>query len=895
MYDFAQPGDPPACSFQFNKGGIRGITVDPFAGTPFFFSYKLPKRLYQLGPCNPATGKFEGSGGAAIIGETEVKPERDDLYGLAYDPLRQFSSGRPAGVLYGAAPAAVPNEGTGEPGQSSLGYIFAPAEETPPEILEQSVLLVRATSAQLRAVIDPNNFKTRYSFQYLTEAAYQEAGESLEGAPEAPAGEAFLSGTGAPEAVGATLSGLEADTAYRFRAVARSHCSAGEPGKICEVSGDVKSLRTYPAGIAGLPDGRAYELVSPANKNGEQVLPAEPQISSCGPIECKPGDTYEHYPMLSAPDGDAVAYEGTNFGGGVGAPIENAYIARRSESGWLTVNPTPSLLQKAAPGYLAYDQALAKAILGQPRPVLGSAPPEYKNLYAQSTLSPFAVTPLVASEPPSRPPTGSGEFKLNYAGASADLSRVYFEANDALTGATPVAPAALDGGPSKSNLYEWERATGQLRLVNVLPGNTEAKAGSSFGVASANSISADGSRAFWSSEAGQVFVREGAAETVAIPGSGPAAKFLSAATDGSKVLLANGSLYDLEAEASVDLSEGKGGFEGIAGQSDDLSHVYFVDTEVLTGEQENSEGAVAQAGKFNLYAWEGVGTTSYVATLAAQDNGDGLFPSNDWSPFPFARTAQASQAGRYLAFLSRAPLTGYDNEGPCTTTGNPPKLVDFPCPEVFLYDSESGALECASCNPSGASSLGGSVLRRIKAPAVVPSSLPQPRYLLDSGRLYFDSQESLSQLDTNEGVEDVYQYEAEGTGSCGREGGCVALISSGRDGVDSNFLAIDQSAKNVFFTTRERLLPADQDELIDLYDAREGGGFAENAPSTPGELPLQVPPVEPTPASPTLNDPGNVPPPKGCKKGQVKKKGKCVKKHKPKKKSGNKAKRGGGK
>jgi hypothetical protein len=52
----------------------------------------------------------------------------------------------------------------------------------------------------------------------------------------------------------------------------------------------------------------------------------------------------------------------------------------------------------------------------------------------------------------------------------------------------------------------------------------------------------------------------------------------------------------------------------------------------------------------------------------------------------------------------------------------------------------------------------------------------------------------------------------------------VLLISPGTGTVDSNFLAMDENGANVFFTTRDRLVPADTDELLDLYDAREGGG-----------------------------------------------------------------------
>jgi hypothetical protein len=148
-------------------------------------------------------------------------------------------------------------------------------------------------------------------------------------------------------------------------------------------------------------------------------------------------------------------------------------------------------------------------------------------------------------------------------------------------------------------------------------------------------------------------------------------------------------------------------------------------------------------------------------------------------------------------------------------------------------------------------------------------------------------------MDTNVGIEDVYQFEPQGTSGCQREGGCVALISAGHSGIDSNFMAADATGKNVFFTSRDQLVTADQDGLIDLYDAREDGGNFQEPGFPSDELPPQVPPFESTPASPTLNDPGNVKPPKTCKKGKVKKDGKCVKK-KPKKKGGSKRQERGG-
>ncbi|HUC07940.1 MAG TPA: hypothetical protein VMR96_07595, partial [Solirubrobacterales bacterium] len=613
-----------------------------------------------------------------------------------------------------------------------------------------------------------------------------------------------------------------------------------------------------------------------------------------------PGHSHHQaFPLQSSPDGGAVAYEGTSFGLGEGATAEDEYIARRTGAGWVNTNPTPAALQ-AGSGYTAFDTLLQKGVLGQVSPALSpEAPSGYLNLYSQPSAEPLAITPLLTNTPPNRPGgNGSGHFTISYAGASADLSQIFFSANDALTEATPFAPAPPDPGASGSDLYEW--SAGGLRLANVAPGNGAVKAGATFGAGGAGGISADGSRAFWSVASGQTYVREEGEVSREIPDPG---KFLVAATDGSKVLLDDGVLYDLESETSVDLSGGLGGFEGIAGQSEDLSRVYFVDTAVLSGEEENSEGAKAQAGKFNLYAWSEGSPTRFVATLQAKDNedlgsGGGVA---DWLPVPSLRTAEASLDGRYLAFVSRAllnsPLPGYSNVGPCEEDSGTSEFFSVPCPEVFLYDSVAGDLTCASCAPSGAAPLGWSVLRRLEG---APGSLPQARYLSNSGRLFFDSQDALSPFDSNEGVEDVYQFEPEGVGGCKREGGCVGLISAGSEGVDSNFLAADESGKNVFFTTRDRLVGADSDELIDLYDARVDGGFPPVSEPPLPEVPLQVPPFEPTPASPTLTDPGNPKPTPHCKKGHVRRKGKCVKKPKGKgakhKKAKTKAtKQGGGK
>jgi hypothetical protein len=773
-----------------------------------------------------------------------------------------------------------------------LGYIYAQAESHAPEVESESVSQVGFSSATLKAQINPKGSATSYVFEYLADAAFQanEPTDRFAGSSKAPIGGGQLGNDQGSVLASAELSGLVPGTLYHFRVVATSAEGTA--------SGQPKTFQTFP--LEGpAPDHRAYELVSPSQKRGGEVFPANPEVGSCHGI-CKPGGGSNRFPIQSSPDGGAVVYEGSAFSFGGGAVRENEYRSERTASGWQTTPLSPSR-QGSGEGFgsKAFNSELTEGLIYQGLPTLAAdAPAEYFNLYRQPSNAPSLLSPLLLEAPPDRPPGSS--LKLTYAGASADFSRIFFEANDALTGATANSPAAEDGGQAKENLYEW--AGGQLRLVNVLPGNAEAPAGAAFGrkpeggtakAVLTHAISKDGSHVFWTSEGGQVYVRIDASETVEVEDPG---KFLGAAADGSKVLLSDGCLYDLESAECEDLTEdesevSKGGFQGIIGQSEDLSHVYFVDSAVLTGGKENDQGAKAQAGQKNLYAWQ-EGTTVFVATLLADDSAETI---GDWVAPPVQRTAEASPNGRWVVFQSQASLTGYDNTGPCKVVSGTEQVVDGPCVEVYLYDSAEGALICASCRGSNERPLGGSALTLMLNPE---GSLPQPRYLLDSGRLYFDSKDSLSPLDTNDGVEDVYQFEPQGMGSCEIESGCISLISAGRQGVDSNFLAADATGNNVFFTTRDQLIAADTDELVDLYDARVNGGFP--SPPTVGECQgegcQQMPPVpsEPTPTSPGVTDPGNVKPAKSCKKGQIKKKGRCVKKPKHKKHQGKAAKQNRG-
>jgi hypothetical protein len=405
---------------------------------------------------------------------------------------------------------------------------------------------------------------------------------------------------------------------------------------------------------------------------------------------------------------------------------------------------------------------------------------------------------LVTNVAPSR----TSGYEVTFAGASADLRHVVFEANDAL-----VAGARANA----SNVYEW--VAGSLRLVSVLPGpgNVAAESASA-GNGEAeediqeNAVSADGSRIFWTDNNKQLYVREDGTTTVQLnasqrtPSLGNGRALFKAATpDGRRVFFVdttqltnaqndNGGLYEYDFSSGklTDLSTGGGSpeVEGTVGASEDGLSVYFVARASL------ARGATA--GGYNLYLSRN-GVVRFIAALSSED-------SSDWNQFPENRTALVTPDGEHLAFVSQAPLSGYNNTD--VNSGSPDA-------EVFVYDAGSEHVSCASCNPSGAQPVG---------PASVPVGSHTdhiPRFITDNGRrVFFDSKDVLLPSDTN-GQQNVYEY----------ENGAVHLLSSGTSEDISTFSDASANGDDAFFTTREQLVPEDTDHSSDMYDARVGGGF----------------------------------------------------------------------
>ena len=506
-------------------------TVDPTTGEIIFFSNK-ERQFHEVKPV-----------AAEEVVDSTFKGAEHQTGAIsgAFDPSGSLP-GHPAGIFYADEPFDPTTKG------GPRGLIFAPSSKFPPAVEAETVQEVGATFATLTAVVNPKGFETKYHFEFGTEGPC-----AVSHCVEAPGGSGLLKGV-AGVGVSVPLNHLSPGTAYYFRVVAESTSGRSE--------GEDKTFGTYLELESGLPDSRGYELVSPAEKHGGEVLPARPEFNSCK-LQCEPGLNSIKMPEQSAPDGESIVYEGYPFTpeteGERGALKENEYRSVRTASGWKTTDLSPER-ETAGFGFRAFTSDLSTAVLQEKEEPLaeGSLPSGYEGLYQRAESG--MLTPLVGKLLEPLPPE---TLEMSYGGGSSDLTHLAFEANAPLTSATPLAPRAPVVTGSERNVYEW--SSGTLQLVNVLPGNVTAAPGSVLGSSTllavagtgepapdrSNAVSSDGSKVVWTDLGnGKLYVREGGEKTRELahtgrckPSEAPSERvcFLTASADGKKVLLSDGS------------------------------------------------------------------------------------------------------------------------------------------------------------------------------------------------------------------------------------------------------------------------------------------------------------------------------------------------------------------
>jgi DNA-binding beta-propeller fold protein YncE len=717
--------------------------------------------------------------------------------------------------------------------------IFVPKPPGPPTVESESVSEVASGSATFSAQINPQGAGTEYHFEYDT-SKYTPNGPShgiTVPIPDASIGSGFKI-----QEARIHLQDLAPDREYHFRVVAQNNLGPAVDGP------DRTFITQGVGGEFALPDGRAWELVSPPDKHGAELQPIFEEGGVVQASESGSAITYvANGPIETEPEGNLF--------------LDTQVLSMRGADGWLSkdiATPNDAVSEKANEGHESeYHFFSSDLSLGLVEPSGGPA------------LSPAAPAYLRDSESGNYQPLPDGGFE----GATPDLSHIVFS-----------------GG---GGLQEW--AEGQLQLVSVLPeseGGTPALGAAALGDkkldvrhAISSSPGEDGARIVWTGEDNGVThlymrdttkgtmgetVRLDIPENPANAGTGEP-RFQTASESGSKVFFTDeqrltsdstagaedpdlyvfevtsaggeplaGKVTDLTVDKRVGETASVQGM--VIGASEDGSYVYYVATGVL-GSNENSEEEKALPGADNLYvqhyngtSWEG---PVFIVSLSSKD-------ANDWGAGPTqggsdlgAMTSRVSPSGEYLAFMSEKSLTGYDNVDANS---------DVSDEEVFLYGASASRVVCASCNPTGARPAGvfdpggfpGLLVdspenwqRRWLAGSIpgwtkveLSHALYQSRYLSDTGRLFFNSADGLVPQDKN-GLEDVYEYEPDGEGSCKsssatfseKSGGCIGLISSGTSSEESAFLDASASGNDVFFLTASKLVTQDFDTSLDVYDA----------------------------------------------------------------------------
>jgi hypothetical protein len=273
------------------------------------------------------------------------------------------------------------------------------------------------------------------------------------------------------------------------------------------------------------------------------------------------------------------------------------------------------------------------------------------------------------------------------------------------------------------------------------------------------------------------------------------------------------------------------------------NYVYFVATGVLASNQ-NSSGALATPEAPNLYVEHG-GSTNFIATLSSTHD------SCDWENR--CMTARVSSNGRYLGFDSLEQLTGFANLDAQTSQ---------PDQEIFLYDGEAKGLSCASCGERGVAPIAPASIR---LPEAVSTEAPIPLYLQrnvsDSGQVFFDTPNPLVAAARNGQASvffqsNVYEYRA----------GELNLLSTGTAGSSSFFYEASSDGNDVYLITVQGLVPGASPTELSLYDARVDGGFPappKAAEPCVGEAcsgPQSIAPRPPVVSSGSISGQGNLEP-----------------------------------
>jgi Fibronectin type III domain len=847
--------------------------------TDCHFDYGTGTSYGQSAPCVPATG--------SIPADSARHPVTADLSALTPSVTYHFR--------LVAASAAGANKG---PDQTFTTLSLVAIDAI-------SVSNVTTTTVTLSAQINPGGFDTSYHIEYGRTAAY---GTSI------PVPDAGIGAGQSDQPVSQNISGLQPNSTYHFRVVASNALGTSQSSdQLFMTRGDPAScpnaaLRTGPS--ANLPDCRAYEPVTPADKGTSS------QDLAFG------GNTGVSGFALPSSDGNRIAVQATAVMFGPNPMSTGSFsVFSRTSSGWgiTSVNPPGSagdIYDTADAGGGLFSSNLTQMAVH----VTSTPVPSPNDTYSVGAPGgPFTAFATV--------PTGYDNF---FGGGTPDMSTVLLDSTDHTLLAGGAATGTVAGA---HDIYQW--AAGRLSLVNVTSagslispcGANSLSTNTNTGGDSPGAVSADGSKVFFVSpdymasssdpscpggvhnlqqSPPQLYMRLDGSQTVEVSAPDPGVVdpngpqpvvFQGASRDGSKVF------FTTPGELTPD----------DAGYHDLELYEYDTDTRTLTRISHGNTHTAA--GNLNLYQRVDLAAT-YVTVSA---DGSAVYFLADGQLAPVTpggiSTGISTPAGLLYRYDTITGVTRYVMAPHSVSFGAPTSRADVyqATPDgrfllilsggwgpnnfnaLYRYDSADSSLTCVSCGPNPTVS---DTMLRV---ALLQTANSTPRYVAisdDGSYVFFVTTDRLVPQDQNPlggGLitsapgEDVYEW----------HNGTVSLISSGTDSQPSVFIGASADGRDVFFGTHSQLASQDIDGLGDVYDARIGGGFPVPAGSAPCEGDAcQSPssaPNDATPSSSTFSGPGDPAPgatskvlvvkAKKCGKGKVLKKGRCVKKKAKKKRA----------
>jgi len=721
---------------------------------------------------------------------------------------------------------------------------FETLEVQPTQVFAAFVAPRTDTTARLNGYVNPEGAKLTYHFEYSSDG-----GTTWTSLPE---GE-DTSEARTPVLVSAELTGLQPQTPYSYR-VTVENPAGGETSQPLSFTTRSTAEVTLPA--------RGVELVNSPDKGTQNVRPPESAMGESQISE--DGEKVVWRVFAGAPGGNNSAHA--------------LFLAKRTPSGWVSRSVQPPAADQVKGGELSYfldaiTPDLSHFVMAVERPEVVGHPTYTAMVRLDDAQNQAVLAEGTRSYSGHVDLTEDAKHVLIIAGGEGQLV-------DLGSGSPEVVSIMPDGAESECLLRNGASFTGGVQGGSTIGDGPAEVWRPGYHLINTHDASIVYFEAHPNGDCGaeeSLYVRDRNAgvTTLIDPGTNKGeAEFMRTTPDGRYGYFATYSQLD-----PADTNQGRDIYRwdeesresscltcvvadakvGDSIISDDFSRIYFQSKQQLVA------GKGTEGGE-NVYLLH-EGALSFVAEV--EFAGLGLRESTG---------STVSADGADLLFVANAS-PGLTSDAVGTPTGchyptdGDESSATAPCAELYRYEADQHSIECLSCAKNGTTTY------RVGSPFT--GNYYDFRISADGSTVAFATKEPLVRLDVNRNT-DIYEW----------HNGSVRLVTDGvtafQEGPAAPQVnAVDQDGKNIFFSVVEPGLTGyEQDEFLNFYDARVGGGFPRPNPAVhcseeSCQGPLQAPPLQGSAGSASLSGAGNekAQPKARCRRGQTRRHGRCVKRH----------------